>query len=57
MDEAENILIFLFISYLQGPTESNDEQWMRNTISFSVGYFVNDLLLILMYPQVGADMP
>jgi len=32
-------------------------QWMRNTISFSVGYFVNDLLLILMYPQVGADLP
>jgi hypothetical protein len=30
---------------------------MRKTISFSVGYFVNDLLLIVMYPQVGADLP
>ncbi len=40
----------------QGPKDSEDEKWMRHTISFSVGYFANDLLLILMYPQVCAHV-
>jgi len=38
----------------QGPEDSGDEKWMRHTVSFSVGYFANDLLLMLMYPQVCA---
>ncbi|EKX50256.1 hypothetical protein GUITHDRAFT_135418 [Guillardia theta CCMP2712] len=31
--------------------------WMRCTVAFSVGYFVNDFVLIMMHPSVGgADM-
>eukprot|EP00802_Teleaulax_amphioxeia_P009769 Tamp_09790.p1 GENE.Tamp_09790~~Tamp_09790.p1 ORF type:complete len:221 (+),score=35.70 Tamp_09790:1239-1901(+) len=39
---------------VEGPEDSGDEKWMRHTVSFSVGYFANDLLLMLMYPQVCA---
>lgn len=38
---------------VEGPEDSGDEKWMRHTVSFSVGYFANDLLLMLMYPQIG----
>mmetsp|Transcript_62554 Transcript_62554/g.101185 ORF Transcript_62554/g.101185 Transcript_62554/m.101185 type:complete len:259 (-) Transcript_62554:159-935(-) len=37
---------------LEGPGgDLND--WMRCTVAFSVGYFVNDMVLILMDPEVG----
>mmetsp|Transcript_23986 Transcript_23986/g.60704 ORF Transcript_23986/g.60704 Transcript_23986/m.60704 type:complete len:263 (-) Transcript_23986:13-801(-) len=40
-----------------GPDEEWKSQWMRLTVCFSLGYFMNDLILILMHPSVGgADM-
>lgn len=42
---------------VEGPEAKSDEEWMRRTVAFSVGYFANDLLLIIMYPAVaGSDM-
>jgi hypothetical protein len=40
---------------LQGPTSKRDDEWMRRTVSFSVGYFANDLLLMQMYPCIGGS--
>ena len=42
----------------QGPADLGDQKWMRRTVAFSVGYFANDLLLILVHWPVvaGSDM-
>uniref|UniRef100_A0A7S0QE03 TLC domain-containing protein n=1 Tax=Cryptomonas curvata TaxID=233186 RepID=A0A7S0QE03_9CRYP len=41
---------------VNGPTGSQSE-WMRLTVAYSIGYFANDLLLIILHPCVGgADM-
>eukprot|EP00960_Hanusia_phi_P028135 747227-Hanusia_phi.AAC.2 len=41
---------------VEGP-DGSLASWMRCTVAFSVGYFVNDFVLILAYPSVGgADM-
>lgn len=40
---------------VEGPTGKSDDEWMRRTVSFSVGYFANDLLLMQMYPCIGGS--
>jgi hypothetical protein len=37
---------------VEGPSGWNSD-WMRRTISFSVGYLINDLFLMIKYPVVG----
>ena len=43
---------------VEGPPAVADKAWMRRTVAFSIGYFANDLVLILLYwPAVaGSDM-
>jgi len=36
-----------------GPEESWKSNWMRLTVCFSLGYFMNDLYLILRHPSIG----
>ena len=37
---------------VEGPSGWNSD-WMRRTISFSVGYLINDLFMMIKYPVVG----
>jgi hypothetical protein len=39
--------------WFDGPPETDLSNWMRCTVAFSVGYFVNDLLLMLIDAEVG----
>eukprot|EP00281_Chroomonas_sp_CCMP1168_P002809 CAMPEP_0206268558 /NCGR_PEP_ID=MMETSP0047_2-20121206/31778_1 /ASSEMBLY_ACC=CAM_ASM_000192 /TAXON_ID=195065 /ORGANISM="Chroomonas mesostigmatica_cf, Strain CCMP1168" /LENGTH=227 /DNA_ID=CAMNT_0053696899 /DNA_START=33 /DNA_END=716 /DNA_ORIENTATION=- len=36
-----------------GPDSAYEMQWMRYTVCYSVGYFLNDLLLIIQHPSIG----
>jgi hypothetical protein len=38
---------------VEGPKEAALTNWMRRTIAFSVGYFANDLVVMLLHSEVG----